>query len=121
VSSRACTAAVALSSFPRWRPSRDAQPSAGQGTGAEGGQRHDDGGEGEPARPGQGERQEYHVSGHVGDKDVAKDEVAERIHQARNHGHGYEQRWQRAVLATAARNDHLADLREEDAHRAALL
>jgi hypothetical protein len=36
--------------------------------------------------PGQGERQEHHVAGHVGDKDVAKDEVAERIHQARDHG-----------------------------------
>jgi hypothetical protein len=61
--------------------------------------------------PGQGERQEHHVAGHVGDKDVAKDEIAERIHQARDHGHGYQQRWQRAVLAAAVRNDHLADLR----------
>jgi hypothetical protein len=61
------------------------------------------------------------LQGGVGVVDVAQDEIAERIHQARNHGHGYQQRWQRAVLATAARNDHLADLREEDVHRAALL
>lgn len=50
-----------------------------------------------------------------------KDEVAERIHQTGDHGHGYQQRWQRAVLAAAAGNDHLADLRGTAAARATTL
>jgi hypothetical protein len=44
---------------------------------------------------------------------VAQDEIAERVHQAGDHGHGDQQRWQRAVRAAAVGNDHLADLREK--------
>ena len=91
-------------------------PSAEDGPQSERHQRHHRGADGEALCPGDRKTEENDVARHVGDEDVAQEEIAEGIDQAGDDGHG-DQEWREWTEGRVPLGDQgLADLGEECRH-----
>jgi CRP-like cAMP-binding protein len=96
-------------------PAAEQRPDSKEGHGGQGR------GDRESGRTGQGEAEEHHVPGHVGDEDVPEDQVAERVDQAGDQRHADQQRRQRAVPVGAARHEHIAGIGQERRHQVTVM
>ena len=68
-----------------------------------------------PVAPASRESQEHHVAGHVGDEDMTEQQVAERVHEARDQCQPEQQRRERPMSTGPARDDHVSYVVDEAA------